>query len=170
MKTKNLLIAVSLIAVLAAVPLFAMAQNTDDHRARGYHRGGGQGRMGDGMGPLSDLGCPLAALNLSTDQQALFEDMREAARNFHETQWQVGWKVRQEMLDELEKGNHDLSDVAEELKTEHQAAFEAMIDARAAFFASLTEAQVQQMKQSPAARRGGQGRGQGKGCQRGGFY
>jgi len=170
MKTKQLLIVASLAFLLVALPLLAVAQNNNG-RGRGFNHGPGRGMMDGGQGYyLGGPGCNFADLNLTADQQALYDDMRDAVDAFHETQWQINWKVREQMLAELAKGNHNLTAVAAELKSEHGKAFDEMIDARAALFSSLSDEQVQQLQQAPVGRRGGgQGQFQGKGRHRGGW-
>jgi Spy/CpxP family protein refolding chaperone len=98
------------------------------------------------------------ALDLTSQQKVLLEEVKSKTRAFAETQRGQRRAMRHSMIEEMAKDKPDPHQIASETKDrfrkESAPAFDTMVDATSAFYASLTPEQRAALKGISAARGG----------------
>lgn len=166
--TRKLAIAILAFSMLA-VPLFGYAQTN----------GAGHCDRGQGFGPGARHFDAMADdLGLTLEQAALLETMKTTHREFAEAEFgdvepetrgnRRGMHRERLMLmrpfrDAMLSDNPDFQNAGEALKAgytgNNKALFDAMVDAHVAFHASLTDEQLETLRENRPRHRFGHGRG-----------
>jgi Spy/CpxP family protein refolding chaperone len=155
MRTTRILIILTVLMAVTALP--ALAQ----YGGRGQGRGMGRGQ------DMQDRGRRMCqVLDLTTEQQVLFDAMREAKQAHATAMRDTRQKVRDAFKAELAKETPDFDATAKRVRNELGQAAEGtrdkMIDATATFYKSLTPEQRQQLAALPDRSRGERGMRGGK--------